>query len=90
MLHVCQFMLCMDCESEIKIYYIIIIINYGITFPEIINFWSYSPLHSMLSMLISVLQLRTQMDDTVLNSDNVLVPVLMYEMKGNNNQYSKA
>ena len=21
MLHVCQFMLCMDCESEIKIYY---------------------------------------------------------------------
>ena len=26
MLHVCQFMLCMDCESEIKIYYYIIII----------------------------------------------------------------
>ena len=32
--------------------------KYCIIFPEIIHFWSYSPLHSMLSMLISSVTVR--------------------------------
>ena len=40
-------------------------------------------------MLISVLQLRIQMGDIVLKSDNMLVPVLMYQLKGNIIHYTK-
>ncbi len=56
--------------------------KYFIFFPEII-IWSYSPLRSMLSMLISVIQQRIQTGDIVLKSDNMLAPVLMYQIKGN-------
>ena len=35
---------------------------------------------SMLSMLISVLQCGTQTGDTLLNSDSMLVLVLMYQI----------
>ena len=37
-LHVCQLMLCMDCESEIKIYYYIYYYEYGRT--RTINKWT--------------------------------------------------
>ena len=61
MLHVCQFMLCMDCESEIKIYYyyIIIIIQFVFHMPTniMVDFFYFELLEFFIMLLHGIVMM---------------------------------